>query len=129
MAMVPFTSPRTTTGPSPYSLPTTRVHRPITVRPPPGGAGISGGAGAVSASTFARARLRNNTDRLLDAGVPRPRGENWSGQRESNPRHRAWEARTLPAELCPLPTLESNTGSRALPTIRATSLERFPHLL
>jgi hypothetical protein len=30
----------------------------------------------------------------------RPRG--WSGQRDSNPRHQAWEACTLPAELCPL---------------------------
>ena len=26
----------------------------------------------------------------------------WSGQRGSNPRHQAWEACTLPAELCPL---------------------------
>src|SRR5262249_38050444 len=26
----------------------------------------------------------------------------WSGRRGSNPRHRAWEARTLPAELRPL---------------------------
>src|SRR5579863_432918 len=25
----------------------------------------------------------------------------WSGQRDSNPRHQAWEACTLPAELCP----------------------------
>ena len=26
----------------------------------------------------------------------------WSGQRGSNPRHQAWEACTLPTELCPL---------------------------
>ncbi len=26
----------------------------------------------------------------------------WSGQRDSNPRHQAWEACTLPTELCPL---------------------------
>jgi hypothetical protein len=25
----------------------------------------------------------------------------WSGQRGSNPRHQAWEACTLPTELCP----------------------------
>jgi hypothetical protein len=31
---------------------------------------------------------------------PAPGG--WSGQRDSNPRHQAWEACTLPAELCPL---------------------------
>src|SRR3989442_8835970 len=62
-------------------------------------------------------------------GSPDPEGKNWSGQRESNPRHRAWEARTLPAELCPLPTLESNTGSRALSTIRARRLYGFSHLL
>ena len=29
-------------------------------------------------------------------------GFKWSGQRDSNPRHQAWEACTLPAELCPL---------------------------
>ena len=27
--------------------------------------------------------------------------QSWSGQRGSNPRHQAWEACTLPAELCP----------------------------
>src|SRR4030095_10801725 len=32
--------------------------------------------------------------------VPGP-GAEWSGRRGSNPRHRAWEARTLPAELRP----------------------------
>jgi hypothetical protein len=26
----------------------------------------------------------------------------WSGQRDSNSRHQAWEACTLPTELCPL---------------------------
>jgi hypothetical protein len=30
------------------------------------------------------------------------RSFNWSGQRDSNSRHQAWEACTLPAELCPL---------------------------
>jgi hypothetical protein len=29
-------------------------------------------------------------------------GAGWSGQRDSNPRPSAWEADTLPAELCPL---------------------------
>ena len=29
-------------------------------------------------------------------------GFEWSGQRGSNPRHQAWEACTLPTELCPL---------------------------
>ena len=33
----------------------------------------------------------------------------WSGQRDSNPRRPAWEADTLPTELCPL------TGERTLP--------------
>src|SRR5215207_2229124 len=28
--------------------------------------------------------------------------KNWSGQRDPNPRHQAWEACTLPTELCPL---------------------------
>src|ERR1700735_297876 len=27
---------------------------------------------------------------------------NWSGRRDSNPRHRPWQGRTLPAELLPL---------------------------
>src|SRR6185295_14628001 len=31
----------------------------------------------------------------------RERKTKWSGQRDSNPRHQAWEACTLPAELCP----------------------------
>ena len=30
------------------------------------------------------------------------RRRDWSGQRDSNPRHQAWEACTLPTELCPL---------------------------
>jgi hypothetical protein len=34
--------------------------------------------------------------------IPGGRSSNWSGQRDSNSRHQAWEACTLPAELCPL---------------------------
>src|SRR4051812_14734637 len=33
---------------------------------------------------------------------------NWSGRRDSNPRHSAWEADTLPAELLPLGTRHSS---------------------
>ncbi len=33
---------------------------------------------------------------------PLARRERWSGRRDSNPRHSAWEADTLPAELLPL---------------------------
>src|ERR1051325_7123878 len=29
-------------------------------------------------------------------------GIRWSGRRDSNPRHRPWQGRTLPAELLPL---------------------------
>ena len=34
-------------------------------------------------------------------GAPPAAEERWSGQRDSNPRHQAWEACTLPTELCP----------------------------
>ena len=34
-------------------------------------------------------------------GHGRPSGEGWSGRRESNPRHTAWKAVALPAELLP----------------------------
>src|ERR1043166_7175711 len=32
---------------------------------------------------------------------------NWSGRRGSNPRHRPWQGRTLPAELLPHPRFDS----------------------
>jgi hypothetical protein len=32
----------------------------------------------------------------------------WSGQRDSNSRHQAWEACTLPTELCPRPVHSRN---------------------
>ena len=39
---------------------------------------------------------------VIDAATYRyPRWEGWSGRRDSNPRHSAWEADTLPAELLP----------------------------
>jgi hypothetical protein len=36
----------------------------------------------------------------------------WSGIRGSNPRHPAWEAGTLPAELIPLAEIDFTTKSR-----------------
>ena len=38
----------------------------------------------------------------------------WSGRRDSNPRHSAWEADTLPAELLPLGRPRSLASARAL---------------
>ena len=37
--------------------------------------------------------------RRLDPGIP---ARDWSGRRDSNPRHPAWKARALPTELLPL---------------------------
>ncbi len=45
----------------------------------------------------------------------------WSGQRDSNPRHPAWEADTLPAELCPLSRFEANTAARIGTRARVTA--------
>jgi hypothetical protein len=41
-----------------------------------------------------------------------PREEDWSGQRGSNPRHPAWEADALPAELCPRDRPKYNESAR-----------------
>ncbi len=47
------------------------------------------------------AALIGDTD-LKKGNQAAPNIKKWSGQRGSNPRHQAWEACTLPAELCPL---------------------------
>src|ERR1700676_2746125 len=39
--------------------------------------------------------------------------EDWSGRRDSNPRHRPWQGRTLPAELLPQPPEISIVALRA----------------
>src|SRR3989442_1707521 len=78
MAIVPLMSPCTTTGPSPDSRPTTRVCRPMTVRPPPRSPGISRGTGPRSGSTpvrvpegHARAPPRQRLDRDVRSLVGR----------------------------------------------------------
>jgi hypothetical protein len=43
----------------------------------------------------------------------------WSGRRDSNPRHSAWEADTLPAELLPL-------GAERVIADRARGADRCP---
>jgi hypothetical protein len=54
-----------------------------------GGSGRSGLRGVVVASENAQLSIPPQVVLI------------WSGQRDSNPRHSAWEADTLPAELCP----------------------------
>src|SRR5881628_2149610 len=41
----------------------------------------------------------------LAGSLHRPRPGDWSGRRDSNPRHPAWKARALPTELLPLKSL------------------------
>src|SRR6185295_2269867 len=50
--------------------------------------------------------------------------DDWSGQRDSNPRHQAWEACTLPTELCPLNVVErrESNGPRAARSRGASGL-------
>src|ERR1035437_1979774 len=61
----------------------------------PRGRGIEGGIRILSRP--AAHDLHARSDILLES----VRGK-WSGRRDSNPRHSAWEADTLPAELLPL---------------------------
>ena len=46
-----------------------------------------------------KSRFRLSSNLIHPNGLPRI---DWSGQRDSNSWHQAWEACTLPAELCPL---------------------------
>src|SRR5690349_7155763 len=78
---------------------------------------------------------RQETAQLTDC-------RDWSGQRGSNPRHPAWEADALPAELCPpgrANITEEREGFNAGPTVfrwtdflsvldfpRVTTLGTFP---
>ncbi len=62
---------------------------------------LDGGSGSPRRTFLARREAaRSYPNRPVPKQASRPRG--WSGQRDSNPRHQAWEACTLPAELCPL---------------------------
>ena len=57
-------------------------------------------------------------------GIRSIRGKDWSGQRGSNPRHPAWEADALPAELCPRGRPKYSESARTPATRGARSRPR-----
>src|SRR5207253_11490663 len=81
-----------------------------------GAAGEDGATGCGLSGDLPKMAILPPGDRRRRPGIPGDvatvtraddggqRFQSWSGRRDSNPRHRAWEARTLPTELRPLET-------------------------
>src|SRR5207245_262863 len=114
MRICPSTLPSTTTSSSPVISPLTTVFAAIKHVPGFTAAVVAAarslsGAGPLVGLVVGGASAGFESGSFPKIPMVPPGGSSgptvrttWSGRRESNPRHRAWEARTLPTELRPL---------------------------